>query len=491
MNGSPDLASVRTVSAAGRRIIGGVNDRHLSVRILFAAGAADKIRVHEPDLIAGEQAEIFLRRVLHEVLALNPEFPAERHLAAPELRVFLIVFHRQKLRSALRIIVDHQLHRIEHRHHPAAGRLQILADAILQHRIIRDRICLRNTGQFHKPADRSRREAASAQSRDRDKPRVVPSVDNSILDQLLDISLAGDDILQIHLRELNLARRILEDPRLAHHPLIQRAVILKLERAQRMRHALEGILKRMSKVIHRVDAPFIPGVLMMQMRHAVQNRISHVDVRARHVDLRAERLRPVRKLACPHALKEVEILLHGAVPVRIVPARLRQCAAVLPDFVRRQIGDICLPLADENQRDLIHFVKIVAGIEEAVPIVRTEPLHIPLNRIDEFILLLCRIRVVKAQAELSAVFLCDSIVQQNGLGMADVKVTVRLRREAGLYMVVDPLREILVNLMFNEIPTLLVLLFRRSPAFTDLSAGSGTILSVHSVTICPAAIFLL
>ena len=75
-----------------------------------------------------------------------------------------------------------------------------------------------------------------------------------------------------------------------HHPVIQWPVVLKLQRTERMGNALEGILQRMGKIIHRINAPFVSRILVMQMSDPVDNRVSHVDVRRFHIDSRPENL---------------------------------------------------------------------------------------------------------------------------------------------------------------------------------------------------------
>ena len=44
---------------------------------------------------------------------------------------------------------------------------------------------------------------------------------------------------------------------IVHHPVVERAVRLEFERAQRVRDALERVLNGVRKVIHRVDAPLV------------------------------------------------------------------------------------------------------------------------------------------------------------------------------------------------------------------------------------------
>ena len=38
-----------------------------------------------------------------------------------------------------------------------------------------------------------------------------------------------------------------------------------------------------AKIVHRIDAPFVSCIVVSHMRHAVQDRISHIDIRGCHV----------------------------------------------------------------------------------------------------------------------------------------------------------------------------------------------------------------
>ena len=228
-------------------------------------------------------------------------------------------------------------------------------------------------------------------------------------------------------------------------------MILELQRADRMCDAFDRILNWVSEVVHRVNAPLVSGILMRQMRHAVDDRIPHVDVGRCHINLCAKRLLAVCKLSFLHLRKELQVLLNGAFPHRIILARLRERSAILAHFIRRKVRHIGLSLANQLQCDLIHFVEVVAGEEETILIIRAQPLYIFLDRLHELRLFFRRVRIIKAKIELAAVFLRKAIVQKNTLGMTDVKIAVRLRRETGLNMIIPSLRQILVNLQLNKI----------------------------------------
>ena len=117
VDGSLDLSAVKAGSALCLRIVGTVDHRDLTIFILLKAGACNEISAHEADLIPREQAEIFFRRLLHKVLTLNIKLSGERNLAFSHFRIFQVIGYGQHFRLPFRIVVDHQLHRIQDRHH--------------------------------------------------------------------------------------------------------------------------------------------------------------------------------------------------------------------------------------------------------------------------------------------------------------------------------------------------------------------------------------
>ncbi len=427
-----------------------MHHRHISRLVLLVTFALHEVRAHEPDLIAGEQPEIFLRRLLHEILSLDIKFPAKGHLSGTERLVLRVIHHGQPLRLPFRVIVDNQFDRVSYRHDPGPFHFQILSDAILKHGVFRRGICLGHAAQFHKKPDRLRRETASAERRDGNQSGIIPTVHNAVLHQFLDISLACDHIGQIHFRKFYLLRRM-RILQFRHHPVVERSVILKLQRTDGMGNPLDRVLYGMRIVVHRVNAPLIPRILVGQMCHAVQNRIAHIDVRGGHVDFRAQGFLPVRVLSFLHLLKQPQVLLHAALPVRVVLSRLRQRPAVLAHLIRRQVGHIRLAFFYQLNRAFIHLVEIIGRKEKPFLIIRSQPLHIGLDRLHELALLLGGVRVVKTHIELSAILGRQPVIKQYALGMSDMQITVGLGRKPRMHGVVNTFRKILIYNLLNEI----------------------------------------
>ena len=83
---------------------------------------------------------------------------------------------------------------------------------------------------------------------------------------------------------------------------------------------------------------------------------------------------------------------------------------------------------------LIHVLKVRAREVEIrfllVLPVKAQPTHAVKNTIDVFLIFLHRIGVVKTHVAIAAVVTSEAKVQANALGVTDVQIAVRFRREA-------------------------------------------------------------
>ena len=104
---------------------------------------------------------------------------------------------------------------------------------------------------------------------------------------------------------------------------------------------------------------------------------------------------------------------------------------LIADFLLRLVVDIGVAGLDQALRPVVQALEIVRGVIEIGSPVIAEPVHVGLDGIDIFLLFLGRVGVVEAQMALAGKFLRDAEIKGNRLGMADVQVAVRLRRESG------------------------------------------------------------
>ena len=79
MHGRLDLAAIGRIAASGGGIVGTAQLDDFAGRILHHLATGDEIRVAQPDFVTRRQSEELLRRIFHEIVALDIELPSERH----------------------------------------------------------------------------------------------------------------------------------------------------------------------------------------------------------------------------------------------------------------------------------------------------------------------------------------------------------------------------------------------------------------------------
>ena len=218
-----------------------------------------------------------------------------------------------------------------------------------------------------------------------------------------------------------------------------------------MRDPLDRIGLPVRVIVARIDRPFVAGARVGGVKDAIEHGVAQIDVAGRHIDPGAQHARAVRKLARFHAAKQIEVFLHRAIAIGAVLARLGQRAAGEPDFFLRLVVDIGVSVADQDFRPFVETLEIVRGIKEVGSPVIAEPAHVGLNRIDVFLLFLGGVGVIEPQVASSGKLLRDAEIECDRLGMADVQVTVRLRREARHDLAVFFCVEIGLDNVANEI----------------------------------------
>ena len=188
-----------------------------------------------------------------------------------------------------------------------------------------------------------------------------------------------------------------------HDPVVERPVGLKLQRAKRVRDALERVLDRVGKVVHRVDAPLVTLPVMVHVADAVDDGVAHVEVAGGQVDLRAQRAAALGELAVLHALEQIEVFLDRAVAVR-AHGGLADVAAALLELLGGQVADVGQAFFDELDGKFIVLFKIIRAVEEPVAPVEAQPVDIGLDGVDVFGVFLRRVGVVHAQVAQAAEF---------------------------------------------------------------------------------------
>ena len=235
-----------------------------------------------------------------------------------------------------------------------------------------------------------------------------------------------------------------------------------------MGDALDRILDRMCEIVHRIDAPFISGVMVSHMSHTVDDRISHIDIRGCHIDFCAKHTAAVLKFSVFHLLEQFQVFLNAAVSVRAVFSRLCQRSPVFTDLFRTQVADICLSFFDQLYRRLIHLVKVVGREIQMILPVGAQPLDIFFDRLNKFRFFFGRVCIIKTKVKFTVIFFCHSVAQQDRFGMSDVQVAVGLRRETGADMVINALCQVFVNGLLDKISGYHFFFFHRDESSSNL-----------------------
>jgi hypothetical protein len=251
----------------------------------------------------------------------------------------------------------------------------------------------------------------------------------TLIDEAEEHPLRKDAVSDVQSRELVLVRprrhrQILDEP------VVQRPMVLELERADGMGHALDGVRLTVREVVRGVDAPRVARAGVRRVKDAVHDRVAQVDVARRHVDPRPEHASTVEVLAGPHAGEQVDVLLGRAVAPWAVLAGLGQRAAVGADLVGREVVDVGLPAPDEVDRPLIELLEVVGGEVQVLAPVEPEPADVGLDGVDVLLLFLRGIGVVEAQVAATTELSGDTEVEADRLGVPDVEVAVGLGGEA-------------------------------------------------------------
>src|SRR5262245_1826560 len=123
-------------------------------------------------------------------------------------------------------------------------------------------------------------------------------------------------------------------------------MIFEFERTNRVGHLLNRVGLAMRVVVHWIDAPLVSGPVVLHVKNAIHHRVAHIQVGRRHVDLGPQSTRAVRKLAVFHSLKQIEVLLDGAIAVRALLAWFCQCASILPSLSSAEVAYISLSCLD-------------------------------------------------------------------------------------------------------------------------------------------------
>ena len=140
-------------------------------------------------------------------------------------------------------------------------------------------------------------------------------------------ALRQHGVSQIEPRELVLVR-MRRHRQVLQAPIVERAVVLEFERAERVGDTLDGVGLPVREIVARVYARVLPVRGCYGVQNAIEHGVAQVDIAGSHVDFGAQYTCTVGKFAGTHAAEQVEILVHAAAAIRTVDPGLGQRAAV-------------------------------------------------------------------------------------------------------------------------------------------------------------------
>ena len=272
-----------------------------------------------------------------------------------------MVRHHHHFAFALRIVLDNQFHRIDHRHRARGVFVQIFTNAGLQRRHLDGVVLLGHADALAELADGFGGVAATTQTGDGRHTRVVPAFHVLLSHQLVQLTLGHHGVFEIQAREFVLTR-MHRDADVVQHPIVQAAVVLELQGTQRVGNAFQRIADAVGEVVHRVDAPLVASLMMLSELNAVQHRIAHHDERRRHIDLRAQAGLALFEAAAAHFFEQRQVFFHAAVAIRAVFTRRFQGAAVFANFIRREFINIGQTFVDQLNRILMQLIEIIRRV---------------------------------------------------------------------------------------------------------------------------------
>ncbi len=425
-----DAGGVLTALAVG--VVGAVHfEDFAGLVVLDEVFAMDDVSPLEADVTARTQAEEFFRGVFHEVGALDVELAAEGHHSGAGAFVFGVVFQFEFFGLPFGVVSDDDFQGVEHGHDAAGGAVELFADASFQQLDFDDVVAAGHAGFVAESADGGRRVAPAAQPREGGHAGVVPALYVPFFHQFEQAPLAGDHVGDVHAGELDLPAG--ENLEFLDEPIVEGPVVAKLQGAQGVGDALDAVALPVREIVHRVDAPRVARAVVPFVLDAVHDGVAHVHVGRRHVDFGAQHAASIGEFAFAHAFEKVKVFLHAAVAVGAFDARLAGRAFHAGDFFGGGVVHVGQSFFDELDGEFVELGEIVGGVVFAVFPVIAQPADVAFDGLDVVGFFGGGVGVVEAQVALAAVLFRQPEVDGDGLGVADVKVAVGFRGEAGVH----------------------------------------------------------
>ena len=442
------LAAIGRILAQGFGIVGAVDTGDLAVRILLDPLGLDDVGVAQAHFLAQHQPLELLVRFFLEVRLVDEDLAGEVQLAGTHLGIARVRRCGQHLIGGQ--VLDDHFHRMKHRHGTGGVLVEIVTDAGFQHAHLDDVVLLGHADALAELADGGRGVTTATQTGDGQHARIVPTADVPLGHQQVQLALGHDGVFEVQTRELVLTR-VTVDADVVQHPVIEATVVLELQGAQGVGDPLQGVRDAVGEVIHRVDAPLVTGLVVVSKLDAIDDGIAHHHEGGCHVDLGAQAGAAFGHLAALHLGKQRQVLFHAAIAERAVLARGGQGAAVFAHLLGGKLVHIGQTLLDELDGIAVQLVEIVGGVADLAAPLEAEPLYVLLDGLHELDVFLRRVGVIEAQVALALIVTGDAEVQADGLGVADMEITVRLRRKTGMHALVLTAGQIFIDDLTDKV----------------------------------------
>ncbi len=139
----------------------------------------------------------------------------------------------------------------------------------------------------------------------------------------------------------------------------------------------------------------------------------------------------ILEFSLAHALEEVQVFFDSSFPKRAVASRFGEGSPVFTDLIRTQAVDIGLASTDQDTGEFVECLKIIGGMGQSFPPVETEPADVFQNRFCVGRIFLDRVGVIETHEAMPTKIAGHAEIEKNRLCMADVQITVWLRRKTG------------------------------------------------------------
>ena len=241
--------------------------------------------------------------------------------------------------------------------------VQILADGVLQDGHVGQAVVFGDADVVGEMAQGFRRDAAAAQAGNGGHAGIVPAGDDLIVDKLEQFALAHDGVAQAEAGKFVLMRQGPRQAEVFQNPIVKGPMDLEFQRADAVGDALQVVAQAMGEIVHRINAPFAAGMMMLGVADAVEDGIAHPDVGGGHVDFGPQRARAIGKFARLHPLEKVEGFLDAAfAPGALLAGAVRRAAIGVGVFGGK-IADVGLALLNQGNGVLIDFIEIIRGVK--------------------------------------------------------------------------------------------------------------------------------